>query len=75
MSVAVQTKTVHTRAPRLPVYRNGRRGRIKPSHRPCNLCQREFLAHTQFDRFCSACRQGSELFHFAECMPALSVKI
>lgn len=74
MSVATE-KIIHTRAPRLPVYRAGRRGRIKPLKRECNLCQREFLAHTQFDRFCSACRQGSELFHYYESMPQLEVKI
>lgn len=70
MSLAVPTTRNTGRSPRLPVYR-GRRGRMKPMNRPCNLCQREFLARTQFDRFCSHCREGSELLHYYSAMPIL----
>ncbi len=59
------------RSPRLPVYR-ARRGRTKPKNRPCNLCQREFLAHSPFQRFCSHCREASELLHYYESMPYLA---
>lgn len=59
-----------TRSPRLPVFhRQIRHSKLKPLHRLCNLCEREFIAQTQFDRFCTPCRHGSDLLHYADWMP------
>ena len=44
----------------------------KPMHlrRVCNLCDKEFLQTSKFDRFCDECRIESELYHFAEWLSA-----
>lgn len=47
------------------------RSRRRPdTTRPCNLCGEPFSSACRFDRFCQACKQGSELYHFHETLPS-----
>lgn len=42
----------------------------KSEKRKCSICGRAFSAHGKFERFCSACKEESELYHFYETLPA-----
>jgi hypothetical protein len=37
--------------------------------RICNLCARNFVPLTAFDRYCPNCKSGSELLKFSEWLP------
>lgn len=37
--------------------------------RVCNLCSRNFVPLTAFDRYCPNCKSGSELLKFSEWWP------
>lgn len=51
------------------------RPRRCPKERRCNLCSEEFLPKTVFDRFCSGCRQESELLRFCEWLPEIAPEL
>lgn len=42
----------------------------KAEKRVCGLCDRSFNTRTKFERFCSECKEQSELYHFHEWLPA-----
>jgi len=39
--------------------------------RHCNLCARKFAPRTVFDRYCSNCKDESELLKFSEWLPEI----
>ena len=43
--------------------------------RRCNLCADEFHPRTVFDRYCSTCKQESELLKFSEWLPELDAAL
>lgn len=38
--------------------------------RTCNLCGEKYEAQSRFQRFCTGCKEHSELYHFHEWLPA-----
>jgi hypothetical protein len=41
----------------------------------CNICSHEFHPTHMYDRFCSSCRNNSELVHVVEWMPEHAIYI
>jgi len=44
--------------------------RKSEDRRRCNLCGTQYEAKSKFERFCSECKEHSELYHFHEWLPA-----
>lgn len=42
----------------------------KVSYGICNICNEPYVVGTKFDRFCTDCKDGSELYHFHEWLSA-----
>lgn len=36
----------------------------------CNICHESYAMKSKFDRFCTDCKDGSELYHFHEWLSA-----
>lgn len=69
MSHGLKTEGVGTASPlrtRRQTHRRLRR---------CNLCADEFHPRTVFDRYCTTCKQKSELLKFSEWLPELDAAI
>ncbi|MGE4232644.1 MAG: hypothetical protein AB7F43_04870 [Bacteriovoracia bacterium] len=61
-------RTIGAHAPKLV-------GKPKLAPKNCNICNDSFKPRTVFDRFCSTCKEESELLKFSCCFPELDETI
>jgi len=47
------------------------RQRHTPKQRHCNICNQKFHPHSIFDRYCTTCKEASEIYRFGEWLPEL----
>jgi hypothetical protein len=53
--------------------------KFRPRHstkeRRCNICNQKFHPRTVFDRYCSTCKEESDIYRFGEWLPELDEAI